>query len=424
MTKERARDDGETYESWLAAVVDHILLESGIRGVIVGNRILDVFRSKISSLCSAFKRAKSAGGKSFTRLLNRWELGPKYTFTVYYDKLEVVNLENENRQLKGEKRALEQSLEEEKTKRIRAEEDLKTATNMVKQSKEAHKKKFKQLVNKVAKLSSNKKSRGPDKNKSFGQYSRKQQARVRKQLKEQCQTTLSFLGHYNYVPSRIELYNHDTGMVEHFTFSEDNELQCRGSQKEISEEEMDRMNMWLYLKDKFNISNEAWHEIAMASNEPPCLNRITKHMKKINQKWNLKSTPGQAEGVQVSFQETIVEHIHRLKSSGIIQDGEQIKIKLSGDGPNIGKRISVVNITFTILNEKRVAMSEKGNYLLAVLRTNKSYDTLAESLSDLVQEMQNLKEISVDNETFYFEYFLGGDWKFLACVCGIWSCKC
>lgn len=64
MTKERARDDGETYESWLAAVVDHILLESGIRGVIVGNRILDVFRSKISSLCSAFKRAKSAGGNN------------------------------------------------------------------------------------------------------------------------------------------------------------------------------------------------------------------------------------------------------------------------------------------------------------------------------------------------------------------------
>ena len=31
MTKEKARDDGETYESWLAAVVDHILLESGIR---------------------------------------------------------------------------------------------------------------------------------------------------------------------------------------------------------------------------------------------------------------------------------------------------------------------------------------------------------------------------------------------------------
>ena len=175
------------------------------------------------------------------------------------------------------------------------------------------------------------------------------------------------------------------------------------------------------------------HEISMASDDPPCLNKITKHMKKLNQKWNLKSTPGKAEGVQVSFRETIVEHIRRLKVSGVIQDGERIKIKLSGDGTNIGKRISVVNITFTILNEKTLAMSERGNYILAVLRTTESYDTLAESLSDIVKEMQDLKDISVDNETFYFEYFLGGDWKFLACVCGIGAanadyaciwCKC
>lgn len=223
-------------------------------------------------------------------------------------------------------------------------------------------------------------------------------------------------------------------MVESFNFIEDDEFQPNyETSKEISEADMDKMNMWLYLKDKFNISNEAWREISMASDDPPCLNKITKHMKKLNQKWNLKSTPGKAEGVQVSFRETIVEHIRRLKVSGVIQDGERIKIKLSGDGTNIGKRISVVNITFTILNEKTLAMSERGNYILAVLRTTESYDTLAESLSDIVKEMQDLKDISVDNETFYFEYFLGGDWKFLACVCGIGAanadyaciwCKC
>ena len=102
MTKERARNDGKTYE-WLAAVVDLIPLESGICGVIVGNRMLDVFRSKISLLCCAFKCEKSAAGKCFTRLLNRWELGPKHTFNVYYDESEVVKLENENKQLKGQK---------------------------------------------------------------------------------------------------------------------------------------------------------------------------------------------------------------------------------------------------------------------------------------------------------------------------------
>ena len=64
-------------------------------------------------------------------------------------------------------------------------------------------------------------------------------------------------------------------------------------------------------------------------------------------------------------------------------------------------------------------MSEKDNYILAVIKAGESHETLAGSLSDLITEMQDLKDISLDNEQFYFEFFLGGDWKFLACMCGI-----
>lgn len=106
-----------------------------------------------------------------------------------------------------------------------AEENLNNLTNMVKENKEAYKKRFKQLVNKVAKLSRNTKSSSPDKKKKFSENSKHHQARVQKQLKEQCQTTLSFIGQYDYVLSQIELYNHDTGMVESFTFIEHDEFQ-------------------------------------------------------------------------------------------------------------------------------------------------------------------------------------------------------
>ena len=50
----------------------------------------------------------------------------------------------------------------------------------------------------------------------------------------------------------------------------------------------------------------------------------------------------------------------RLQQNGEINDGETIRIKLSGDGTNIGKRLTVINFTFTLLNEKEVAMGEKG----------------------------------------------------------------
>ena len=110
-----------------------------------------------------------------------------------------------------------------------------------------------------------------------------------------------------------------------------------------------------------------------------------------------------------------------------------IKVKLSGDGTCIGKRLNVVNFTYTILNEGNIAMTESGNYVLAIIKTKENYDSIRMSLGDLKDEMENLKEITVNDKNYKIEYFLGGDWKFLATVCGlgpanqehacIW-CKC
>ena len=84
----------------------------------------------------------------------------------------------------------------------------------------------------------------------------------------------------------------------------------------------------------------------------PTLISIKKRINEIYSKWAFRPTPGDAEGVQLGFAESLQEHIVRLQHNGEIKDGETIKIKLSGDGTNIGKRLTVVNFTFTILNEK------------------------------------------------------------------------
>jgi hypothetical protein len=59
--------------------------------------------------------------------------------------------------------------------------------------------------------------------------------------------------------------------------------------------------------------------------------------------------------------------------------------------------------------------------LLAVLKEKQSYDVLSVGLSDLIKEMEELsKTIKVDDNIYEIEYFLCGDWKFLASVfCGI-----
>ena len=153
------------------------------------------------------------------------------------------------------------------------------------------------------------------------------------------------------------------------TVSENEDLLLpEADKKSATDTETDDLNMWLYIKDKFNLSNKAWDELAQKTSEAQNLYTFIKHMKQLNQKWDVKPTPGEKEGIQVSFNKTILERIRELKRKKVIKGGETIKVKLSGDGTNIGKRIKVVNITFTILNVRKIAMSEKGNNILAIIR--------------------------------------------------------
>ena len=45
--------------------------------------------------------------------------------------------------------------------------------------------------------------------------------------------------------------------------------------------------MWIYVKDKFNISNKAWHELATQTKQMPNNYKIEKKLKELNAKWNL-----------------------------------------------------------------------------------------------------------------------------------------
>ena len=57
-----------------------------------------------------------------------------------------------------------------------------------------------------------------------------------------------------------------------------------------------------------------------------------------------------------------------------------IKVELNGDGTNIRKRLKLENVTLTILNGKDAAMNEKGNYVLALIKTTENYDNLKKAL--------------------------------------------
>ena len=103
---------------------------------------------------------------------------------------------------------------EQAAKRICLEEKLKTALEKSQKKDEESKTRFKRLAKKVADMCLEKRSRGQAMKKSFRQYTRHIR-HVKKQLKEQCHTTLSFLGLYNYVATKVEVFNEHYEITAH-----------------------------------------------------------------------------------------------------------------------------------------------------------------------------------------------------------------
>ena len=105
-------------------------------------------------------------------------------------------------------------------------------------------------MNKVAKLSGKKNSRGPDKKKKFTDYSTQHQAA---EIRGQCQSSSSsFLGHYDFVPTRVELLNYDSGEVDTVFLETEDLVLPEAEEKSTTDTEI---AMWLYIKDKFKALN-------------------------------------------------------------------------------------------------------------------------------------------------------------------------
>ena len=72
-----------------------------------------------------------------------------------------------------------------------------------------------------------------------------------------------------------------------------------------------------------------------------------------------------------------------------------------------------------LLNEGSAASLPFGNHSLAILQGTEDYNSFSISLSDIVKEASELQSIKINGMEHNIEYFLGGDLKFLAIVCGV-----
>lgn len=162
--------------------------------------MFQVFKTKIWKLNQALAKAKTRGGNGVKKVFAQWTSGKysTYTFKIYYNELDYARLQNDNNDLKGQKRKLEDDLKEESCKKAKIEKKLKESVAKNQEITCKFQKKFKRLVQKL---------RGPTKNKTFSDYNKRHQSRVRRQLISDCETSLSFLGLHNFVATKVEIFN-------------------------------------------------------------------------------------------------------------------------------------------------------------------------------------------------------------------------
>ena len=176
-------------------------------------------------------------------------------------------------------------------------------------------------------------------------YSRAQRWRHKTTLQNEVIDALAFLGYENLEPVSVIVKNKND-QVEEIKTRTSPSTGCIET-TEIPAEGVDDVNMLIYIKDKFCISDQAMHELCMMKKDFPRSRNLLQRIRDINATCDIKPCPEPIEGVQRSLSDSLPSAIRDLVSrasdDSVVKTDHVVRIKLSGDGTNIGKRLSVEN---------------------------------------------------------------------------------
>ena len=224
------------------------------------------------------------------------------------------------------------------------------------------------------------------------------------QEKENSPCALLFCENERFKVCSVEVENVDTGNREVLCIA--NGTFSKAKEKTTSTE--DKVCSSLYVKDRFSVLNEAFHELSMVSDLPTSF-QVKKMTKALNSKFEIRSIG--TIGVQQSLRTRLAIRLTKLVEQSNLPISSVIRVKLTGDGTQIARGLTVVNIAFTILEEGQRACSASGNHSIAILKVSDSYDELAAALEDICAEAKYLEVLTIK---YKITLFLGGVWKFFA----------
>lgn len=152
--------------------------------------------------------------------------------------------------------------------------------------------------------------RGKAKDKSPHTYSSSHLRLLKRQRKEKCLDSLAWLQSEGYKVRKIELENEVSGNVEEIQVED-----LLGTpQGPATQDDFDIINMLVYVKDAYNVSGQAYHELTQICQSMPRHYHLKRRIKELNSLWKIWPTPHNTCGVQQSLKDRLTERTRALVS--------------------------------------------------------------------------------------------------------------
>jgi hypothetical protein len=175
----------------------------------------------------------------------------------------------------------------------------------------------------------------------------------------------------------------------------------------------------LYFKDTRLMSDDTYSVFISAFQlyQFPTLYSLCKFRKNLNENLEIIELNERIHFVNVADKISQQIHAFLLREPDFL--GNKIKIKLSGDGTQIGRVLKIINITFTIVSDPKKCKTAKGNYTLGIIIGKENGYHLKIAFNYVMKSIKNIKSFNFKNKKYEVEFFFGADWVFMAEVLGI-----
>jgi hypothetical protein len=120
---------------------------------------------------------------------------------------------------------------------------------------------------------------------------------------------------------------------------------------------------------------------------------IKQKKNELNKLCHIERTPGQYPGAQLSFSQTLRDHIQQFfESNSKHKVDEPIKIKISHDGAKISRSANFMILSFSLCQTEDLVMSSKGNRKIGVVNGAEHYETIETSFSELINDINSVNQ--------------------------------